>query len=46
MAHFIGVFFQLEPPMSPMVRHPLPPHLFQPEFPPDFAQYQTHEDRA
>ena len=46
MAHFLDVVLQLEPPIIPIVRRPLPPHHFHIAFLPDFSSRQTHEDRT
>ena len=35
MAHFLNVVLQIEPPIPPMVCHPLPPRHFYPSVPPD-----------
>ena len=37
MAHFLDVVFQLETPMLPMVRCPLPPHNFNIVSPSSFS---------
>ena len=37
MAYFLEVVLQIEPPLLTMVRRPIPPQSFHPDFPPDFA---------
>ena len=43
MTHFADMVLQLEPPLSPTIHHPLPPHHFNPDSPPDCTSPFTHE---